>query len=130
MKASDKVTEELLQAAERGRHAEVARILKANRSADVNASKLVDGKTALIVAAQNGQLGVVRELLSRHDVDVNAVDQRGMTALHHAVTADDEDVVKEILKHDESDVNKRQLTRQGLTPLHMTAKKGNLETLK
>ena len=54
------------------------------RGADVNA-RCNDGRTALHEASYDGRAEAMRELLKRHDVDINAQDGIGRTPL----TADD-----------------------------------------
>ena len=46
-------------------------------------------------AARNGNIGQVTEILAeKADVVVNAVDDRGFTALHYAVQNNHEDIAK------------------------------------
>ena len=67
-----------------------------------------DGRTALISAAARGDLNVVNVLLA-HNVDINVKDQRGYTALSHAIEAMYEDVEDALLNRPELDPNCRGL---------------------
>ena len=53
--------------------------------ADVNRKLKETGRTAVIYAASNGHVDILRYLLSRPGVLVNAKDKEGKTALIHAV---------------------------------------------
>jgi ankyrin repeat protein len=53
------------------------------RGADANAADIY-GATPLLRAVQAQRVGVVRALLASARVDVNAADENGHTALHHA----------------------------------------------
>lgn len=63
-----------------------------------------DGRTVLISAAARGELDVVNLLLSR-GVDVNVKDNRGYTALAHALEARYEEVEEALLNRPELDPN-------------------------
>ena len=66
------------------------------------------GRTVLINAAAHGDLDVVHTLLLRN-VDLNVKDERGYTALSHAIEAMYEDVVDALLSHPDLDPNARGL---------------------
>ena len=53
--------------------------------ADVNRKHKETGKNALIYASANGHLDILRYLLARPEILVNAKDKEGKTALIHAV---------------------------------------------
>ncbi|KAF7590226.1 hypothetical protein BBP40_003110, partial [Aspergillus hancockii] len=59
----------------------VALLLQRGVNVNVRNSR---GQTPLHIAAQNGQLGVVRLLLASQQIDVDARDQQGSTPLHMA----------------------------------------------
>jgi len=67
-----------------------------------------DGRTALSSAAARGDLDVVNLLLA-HNVDINVKDQRGYTALCHAIEAMHEGVEDALLNRPELDPNCRGL---------------------
>ena len=52
--------------------------------------KTVGARTALMEACANGHESIVRILLGVKNLDVNAQDAKGMTALHSAATAQGE----------------------------------------
>lgn len=55
------------------------------------------GETALMAACKNGHLKIISELLSHADIEINAADQEGNTALHYAVKAQQAGAVKLLL---------------------------------
>jgi ankyrin repeat protein len=61
-------------------------------------------RTALILAAQNGHLSVVLALLASK-INVNAIDRRGQSALIGAVVKGHIEVVRELLKASDIDIN-------------------------
>ena len=63
-----------------------------------------DGRTVLIAAAARGELDIVNLLLSR-GVDVNIKDNRGYTALAHALEARYSEVEEALLNRPELDPN-------------------------
>ena len=56
------------------------------------------GQTALHIAAERGDLSVVRLLLDSSDIPVDAGDARGYTALHLAAAGGHCDVIKVLLE--------------------------------
>jgi ankyrin repeat protein len=56
-----------------------------------------NGQTPLILAAQNGTVELLQQILSIEGVDVNAIDDEGKTALMHAVIENKAKSVKELL---------------------------------
>ena len=56
------------------------------------------GKNALHKACQDGHKKIVEHLLKHPDIDVNAQDNLGQTALHLAVSDDDIDVCMFLIK--------------------------------
>lgn len=75
---------------------------------DVDARSDSDGRTVLINAAARGDLNVVKLLLAR-GADVNAKDNKGYTALQHAIEARYDDVSELLLNHPKLDPNARGL---------------------
>ena len=57
-------------------------------------------------AASRGYLEIVSSLLQRSDIDVNARDARGFTALYAAVLQKETEIVMALLKHENIDPNR------------------------
>ena len=73
----------LMIAAERGHAGIVAAMLASELGVDVNATN-AEGVTALMLAAQSGNVDAVRTLLAAQGVDTRAADSQRDTALDHA----------------------------------------------
>ena len=89
-------------------HTEIVELLLNNKSAI---------SSALYGAVKNGDKQFVKELLDR-STDINAVDEYGLTFLHHAVAAGQKEIAAILLEHNAS-VNIKD--KAGRTPLHYAA---------
>ena len=82
------------------------------------------GENALMMAAYQGLLPLVKQMVETYDVEVN---KTGWTALHYAATNGYDDIVKYLLDHaayiDAESPN-------GTTPLMMAAMGGHITTVK
>jgi len=96
---------------------------------DINASSGV-GLTAIALAAESGQEGVVEILLRREDINPDNPDAYGQTPLFRAASNGHERVVEVLLERD--DVNHNKPDDRGQTPLYCAASTGHkkvVETL-
>jgi len=89
------------------------------------------GGTALIPAAERGHVEIVRELLTRTDVDVNHVNNLGWTALLEAIILSDggerhQQIVQLLVDHG-ADVNLADA--QGITPLAHARQRGYVQIM-
>ena len=120
---------QLIQAAKDGDAGLVCELLQ--QGADVSVQGGADSRyylrTPLQWAAKHGHLDVVKYLLSRDDVDVNAFAGRGNTPFEEAVFGNHLDVVKYLLSRDDVDVN---VLEGGYTVLHRAALFGFLDAVK
>ena len=72
-------------------------------------------QNAILYAVQTNQRpGIVYQLLVKGIIDVNATDENGLTALHHAAENSDQKLVQVLVGH--ADVNAT--NPNGITPLH------------
>ena len=82
------------------------------------------GRPLLVLAADDARRNRVSELLLSHDnVDVNACDQSGRTALHLASMRDNVHLATLLLARPEIDVNRAK--RDKTTPLHLSTANDN-----
>lgn len=107
-------------AAERG-FSRIARLLMDN-GADVSIVNPTGGRTALIVAAERGNLAVVNTLLTGK-VNLRVADFQDFTALHSAASEGYSRVVKALL--DAGD-NRDSRMPNGVTPLYLASMHGHL----
>jgi ankyrin repeat protein len=110
----------LLDAAERGDRAAVARML--SKGADPNAPG-PDGATAIMYAASNGDVELVRALI-RAGANVKVKNQLGTTAITEAAIIGSAPVIDVLLKAG-ADPDTR--NPEGETPLMAVARSGNVE---
>ncbi|XP_072925215.1 neurogenic locus notch homolog protein 3 isoform X3 [Hemitrygon akajei] len=103
----------------------VFQILIRNRATDLDA-RMVDGSTALILAARLAVEGMVEELIACH-ADVNAVDEIGKSALHWAAAVNNVDATLVLLKNG---ANKDMQDSKEETPLFLAAREGSFEAAK
>ena len=75
------------------------------------------GKTALHISAERGNLGIVRFLLE-HGVDIDVADGRGRTALHYAARGGHVNVVEKLLGEG---ADPEAWDYEGRSPLHAAA---------
>ena len=86
------------------------------------------GKTALHYAFQNGKFKVIKTLLENAgpNLDINAENDKGCTALHLACNSGHCEVVKLLLAQGEKlDVNRED--NNGCSPLHVACKTGSIK---
>ena len=74
-------------------------------------------------ASKDGNQAQILKLLLKPDIDVNASDEDGMTALHYAVMHHSSKVVEQLLRKQNIDANK--INNQGKSPLHLAAEYPN-----
>jgi len=96
-----------------------------DKGANINA-KNPDGLTALMVAAFNGHLDVVKQLVEK-GADLNERANSGWTALMCAAVEGRTDVARFLLEKG-ADVNKRD--NKGMTALMMSTRTGSIEVVK
>lgn len=89
----------------------------------------VRGRTALMLAADNGHAEAVNFLMDYPGINPNLQDEMGYTALHDAIGTEDQGVVDAILGHPAVAVNVNLPTVSGDTPLHFAAEAGMLDTI-
>ena len=122
------IPDDRLFLAARGNDIEAVRSLI---SQHVNVNSLYDSKlkiSPLMVASWNSFAGIVTELLSCEDIDVNAQNGTGQTALHHAVLVADLKTISLLLAHPRIDVN---LSDDNLvTVLHLATSRGEADIIK
>ncbi|KAH9077979.1 serine/threonine protein kinase [Aphanomyces euteiches] len=83
--------------------------------------------TPLIAAAAFGQTELVESLLTRADIDVNAIDETENTALHAAAEKGKLDIVKLLLANPKTEINRR--GEYAETPLYKAAEQGKVDVL-
>jgi len=97
---------------------------------DVNGNAGGRGRASLLplhLAARNNHAKICEDLISRFAVEVDQEDERGRTALFHAIAMDRADVVKVLVERFRADANHADGTEE--TPTSMCAKVGSLECL-
>ena len=81
----------------------------------------------LYIAAQNGQVDIVKELLQDETININATNHLGATALHIAAQNGHVNVVKEFLQNEKTNVNG--VDNLGKTPLYIAIENGHKEVI-
>jgi ankyrin repeat protein len=94
---------------------------------DVNAGRGRASLLPLHLAARNNHAKICEDLISRFAVEVDQEDERGRTALFHAIAMDRAEVVKVLVERFRADANHADGTEE--TPTSMCAKVGSLECL-
>ena len=92
------------------------------KGAQVNATAKHSSRTPLHLAAHFGHVEIIQRLLLEKDLDINATDQQGMTALHAAISRGYKETCDALLK---SEANATVTTANGQTCLHLAAAGGN-----
>ena len=83
----------------------------------------IDGATALILRASEGDISAVEKLLVER-ANTSAADNKGLTALHHASLLGHTKVVKALIAHSRSEILEQ--TLDGSTSLHLACCRGHL----
>lgn len=101
------------------------------RKANVNAARVSDGATALLMAAQDGYEGVAKALIDA-GADVNARSTRcsGWTTLHYASHGNHVSLAKLLLEKGANSGAISTDTEDGWAALHVAARYGNIEVAK
>jgi ankyrin repeat protein len=92
-----------------------------------NAGRARASLLPLHLAARNNHAKICEDLISRFAVEVDQEDERGRTALFHAIAMDRAEVVKVLVERFRADANHADGTEE--TPTSMCAKVGSLECL-
>ena len=80
----------------------------------------------LLKACQNGQKGVVMAFLKKDNINVNAVDENGLSPLHYACQKGYRDIVKLLIA---SGADVTLISNVSITPLHTAVLSGNKEII-
>lgn len=114
-----------MKAVKKGHEGQVTRLLNAlPLHSKLLEEATSDGKRLLAVAAEHGQLGVVRLLVQR-GANLSAMDREDKTALHLAASTGHEEVVSFLLSQETQavTVSSKSIAR---TPLVLASEKGHL----
>ena len=118
--AKQSARDEMFAAARRGDAEAVERLLLAGTSVQLTSRK---GQTLMHSAAKAEEGGVLISLLCNYNADVDAVDAKGMCALHFAAARGNESCVRQLLQNGATaDLP----CKKGNTPLHLAAITGQL----
>jgi ankyrin repeat protein len=91
--------------------------------ADLLATRDLEGRTAVHIAAELGHTNVINKL-ALYGADLSAADSEGDTRLHGAAAAGHTTVI-ELLLQLEVQVDQPNLLQQNITPLHLACSAGN-----
>ena len=116
---------DLVDAAEKGNLEAIKSCFE--NGADVNGHEIFTRTTALIEAAKNGHADCVKVLLLAKDVDVDAKNKNGNTALIISAGKGNANVVKQLLAK-RADVNEK--TNGGVTALWIATHEGHNDIVK
>ena len=94
------------------------------RGAEPNVTSTSNGCTALHVATQFGHKKIIERLLSTKNLDIDATDYQGTTAIHIAISRGYEDICRYLI-NDGASINIS--TKQGHTCLHLAANVGSMD---
>uniref|UniRef100_A0A336MJP7 CSON002080 protein n=1 Tax=Culicoides sonorensis TaxID=179676 RepID=A0A336MJP7_CULSO len=114
-----------LRAARGGELGKLVEFLETGQILDINTSN-ANGLNALHLAAKDGHIEIVRELLNR-GAKVDNATKKGNTALHISSLAGKLDVIQLLVQHGAS-VNVQ--SQNGFTPLYMAAQENHDECVK
>jgi len=89
--------------------------------------KSTPGFTALHLASRRGHLQSVQYLLEKK-ADIDKVDQKGRTAVYHAVKGNRVEVLNCLIREG-AELDNHRTTTKGLTPLHKAVVKQHIECL-
>mmetsp|Transcript_27981 Transcript_27981/g.64574 ORF Transcript_27981/g.64574 Transcript_27981/m.64574 type:complete len:520 (+) Transcript_27981:57-1616(+) len=102
---------------------DVLKLLVESR-AQVNASRRP--RPPLLAAAAEGHIAMVQDLCERADLEINAINARGATALHHAVLQQNLEMTSVLLTHR---ADPAIADHRGWAPMHVAAHLGNLRIM-
>jgi len=123
---SSESTFRFLEAARSGQLPALKEML-AEETCDINCADSVMGNTALHFAVYSYHVPVLIKLLAHSEIDVNARNRLGLTALMAAVECGHTAVVRLMLRHRP---NLKLADKQGFTVTHKAILTGNLEILR
>ena len=98
----------------------------ANKGIDIHL-KTKYGKNCLHIVALNGHLNLCKTLIKKHNFDVNAADNAGLTALHHSAIRGSYELVS-LFANKGTDIHLK--TNSGINLLHIAAHFGHLNLCK
>ena len=94
------------------------------KGAKPNVTSLSKDYTPLHVAVQFGHIEIVQRLLKAKNLEIDATDQQGMTALHIAISRGYDGICRYLIDNGASiNIN----TKQGHTCLHLAANSVNIK---
>ena len=109
-------------------HGETGRFKRRLRQVNVDVNIANNYGTLLVNATYYASVNIVKELLSRPEIDVNLATPVGATPLYIATQGNHAEVVKLLLGH--TGINVNLATLHGITPLHMAAQYNHAEVAK
>ncbi|KLJ06561.1 hypothetical protein EMPG_10038 [Blastomyces silverae] len=110
-------------ASENGR-ADILELLLQRSMASINHASRESRKTSLMYAAERGHADSVALLLASEGIHIQEIDSSGYTAFQTAVRNRHVEVVKELLKHEQTDPDFA-FGESGHTPLYLAASNGH-----
>ena len=99
---------------------EVFDLISSIEGLDIN-ERSIEGSTAAMIAAKNGQIDYFR-ILCEKGADLNILNDFGENVVHLAVASSNPDMLKEVIKHD---VDTTLVDKRGLTPLQFAVRTKN-----
>ena len=95
---------------------------------DIN-HRFVGQKTLLHIAAEHNNIHALKQILLKQEVDIDAIDEEGNTALHYASMNGNLDLVRLLTDTNRIKDSKRIKNKDGDTPLNLAMMSGNIELL-